>query len=163
MFDDLLQANAAYAENFGLGHLKPEARRTLALLTCMDSRIEPLAMLGLQPGDAKIVRNAGGRATDDALRSLVLASNLLGVTRIAVMHHTGCAMISTNDAIATKVGDALGVPSPDWDFHPIDDPVLTLRADVAAVRACPLIPATTTVTGWVYDTSTGEIAVVVAP
>src|SRR5215210_3598807 len=91
-FDDVLAANEAYASGFRLRDLEARAAEGLAVLTCMDSRIEPLAMLGLQPGDAKILRNAGARVTDDALRTLVLASYLLGVDRAMVVAHTHCRM-----------------------------------------------------------------------
>ena len=97
MMDDLLGANRAYMSAFNLAGIPAPAAKGFALVTCMDSRIEPLAMLGLAPGDAKIMRNAGGRVTPDVLRSLVLATNLLGVHRIAVMHHTNCAMAERTD------------------------------------------------------------------
>src|SRR3954451_21824202 len=91
-FDDVLEANEAYVAGFQLAGLQARAARGLAVLTCMDSRIEPLAMLGLGPGDAKILRNAGARVTDDVLRTLVLASYLLGVDRVMVIAHTDCRM-----------------------------------------------------------------------
>src|SRR6478609_5193461 len=97
-FADILEANRAYAAEFRLAGLRPEAARGLAVVTCIDSRIEPLDLLGLVPGDAKILRNAGARVTDDALRSLVLAVHLLGVDRIAVIAHTRCKMTEATDA-----------------------------------------------------------------
>ena len=97
MFDDLLDANRRYQASFSLQGLEPRARRGLAVVTCMDSRIEPLAMLGLEPGDAKIFRNAGARVTEDVLRSLVLAVHLLGVDRICVVQHTSYAMTKYSD------------------------------------------------------------------
>src|SRR5512145_1152336 len=96
-FDDVLAANEEYASGFGLTGLDPVAARGLAVLTCMDSRIEPLAMLGLQPGDAKILRNAGARVTNDVLRTLVLASYLLGVDRVMVVAHTRCRMANADE------------------------------------------------------------------
>src|ERR1700682_1696852 len=97
MMDDLLGANRAYASAFTLAGIPARAATGLALLTCMDSRIEPLTMLGLKPGDAKILRNAGGRVTPDVLRSLILATTFLGVRRIAIMQHTDCALAHRTD------------------------------------------------------------------
>ena len=96
-FDDVLAANEAYAGGFQLGGLDGRAARGLAVLTCMDSRIEPLRMLGLEPGDAKILRNAGARVTDDVLRTLVLAMHLLGVDRFMVVAHTRCRMAAEEE------------------------------------------------------------------
>src|ERR1039457_1641858 len=97
MFDDMLEANRHYAADFSLAGIPARAAKEFALVTCMDSRIEPLAMLGLGPGDAKIVRNAGGRVTSDVLRSLILATRFLGVRRIAIMQHTDCALAHRSD------------------------------------------------------------------
>src|SRR5690606_41676244 len=99
-FDDVLAANEDYVRSFDLAGLQPVAARGLALVTCMDSRIEPLDMLGLKPGDAKILRNAGARVTDDTLRTLVLAVYLLGVNRVIVLPHTRCKMASGSGAAA---------------------------------------------------------------
>src|SRR5664279_4198615 len=98
MFDDLLAANRRYAAGFRDSGVAGVAAKGLAVLTCIDSRIDPLALLGLRAGDAKIIRNAGARVTDDALRSLVLAVNLLGVNRVCVVQHTECAMVGTTDS-----------------------------------------------------------------
>jgi carbonic anhydrase len=158
MFDDVRDANRAYAETFALAGLEPVAARELAVLTCMDSRIEPLQMLGLVPGDAKILRNAGGRVTDDALRSLVLAVNLLGVRRICVVQHTRCRMVgATNEELRSSLGERYGVDASGWEFLPIDDQDRVLRADVAKVGSCPLLPADVTVGGFVYDVDTGRL------
>ncbi len=128
------------------------------MLTCIDSRIDPLALLGLRTGDAKIIRNAGARVTDDALRSLVLAVNLLGVTRVCVMQHTACAMASTTDeALRDRIGAARGVDTSGWDFLTMTDQVETLRSDIARIRACPLLPADLEVGGFMFDVHTGEL------
>ncbi len=162
MFDDLLDANRRYAERFALAGLAPLAARGLALVTCIDSRIEPLQMLGLVPGDAKILRNAGGRVTDDVLRSLILAVNLLSVDRVAVMHHTECAVASPRSDLVGRVEAAAGRSADGWDFRSIVDPDGDLAADVAAVRACPLLPPSLRVVGWRYDIRTGLVDEVVA-
>ncbi len=109
MFDDLLDANQRYQLEFHDSGMAGVAAKGLAVLTCIDSRIDPLAMLGLRAGDAKIIRNAGARVTDDALRSLVLAVNLLGVTRVCVVQHTECAMVgSTEEEMRQRVAAAPG-------------------------------------------------------
>src|SRR3954462_12187371 len=108
-FGDELAANDQYAREFSLGRLRPVAARGLGVLTCMDSRIEPLQMLGLRPGDAKILRNAGARVTDDVLRTLVLAVHLLGVRRILVVPHHGCRMIAgSEDEVHKAIFNASG-------------------------------------------------------
>jgi carbonic anhydrase len=156
VFDDILEANRAYQSTFSLGGLSPRAAKELGIVTCMDTRIEPLQMLGLVPGDAKIMRNAGGRVNDDVLRSLVLAVHLLGVRRVCVVQHTRCALVGTdNDALRAVLLGHGGVDATGWDFLPIDEQDRVLRADVAAVRACPLLPDDLVVGGFVYDVDTG--------
>src|ERR1700687_612995 len=141
MFDDLLVANRRYRTEFHDSGVKGKAARGLAVLTCIDSRIDPLAMLGLRAGDAKIIRNAGARVTDDSLRSLVLAANLLGVTRVCVVQHTDCAMIgSTDDDLRARIGALGGVEAPGWDFLASTDQLATLRDDIAVIESCPLLP-----------------------
>jgi carbonic anhydrase len=162
MFDDMLEANLRYASDFALAGISPQAAKEFALVTCMDTRIEPLAMLGLVPGDAKIVRNAGGRVTGDTLRSLVLAVHYLGVRRIAVMQHTNCAMAGrTDQEIKADLAEAGRVGGEDWEFLAMPDPDLDLRRDVEAVRTCALIPPGVLVEGWRYDVETGRIAEIV--
>jgi carbonic anhydrase len=166
MFDDLLRANESYTTEFSLVGLAGRAAKGFALVTCMDSRIEPLTMLGLVPGDAKILRNAGGRVTDDTLRSLILATNFLGVDRIAIMQHTDCALAfrSDEEIRADLAGrDTLG-PGADpagQEYLAMPDPDGALRADVDRVRQCPMLPGTVTVEGWRYDVTTGAIARVI--
>jgi len=158
-FSDVLDANRAYAANFGLGGLAAPAAKGLGVLTCIDSRIEPLAMLGLAPGDAKIFRNAGARATDDALRSLVLAVGFLGVRRIMVVAHTDCALAGvTNDELRDQLGARLpeaGVAG--FDFLAMPDQHATLVADVNTIRHHPLLPEGLPVCGFLYDVDTGII------
>jgi len=158
MMDDLLGANRSYVSAFDLAGVPSRAAKGFALVTCMDSRIEPLTMLGLAPGDAKIIRNAGGRVTPDALRSLVLATNLLGVDRIAVMHHTNCAMAERTDE---DIRSALPEAAADWEFLTMADPDEALRHDVDLVRACVLLPAGTYVEGWRYHVESGLVEPIV--
>ncbi len=157
-FADILEANARYAQQFHLGVPRPEAAKGLAVLTCIDSRIEPLRMLGLVPGDAKIMRNAGARVTEDALRSLVLAIHFLGVHRIAVIGHTQCKMTeATNLELAADIAALTGASTVGWDFHPIDDQRETLLDDIAILRGCPLVPETVAIAAMVYDVESGRL------
>ena len=155
-FDDLLAANREFAANFGLAGFDGVASAGVALVTCMDSRIDPLGMLGLKPGDAKIFRNPGGRVTDAALEALVLGVHLLGVDRILVVPHTRCAMASsTEEQLHERVTASAGVDSSWQPFHVIDDQVATLRHDLQRVRSHPLIPESTAIGGFIYDVDTG--------
>jgi carbonic anhydrase len=158
MFDDLLAANQSYAAGFRDPGLKGRAAKGLAVVTCIDSRIDPLAMLGLVPGDAKIIRNAGARVTDDALRSLVLAVNLLGVDRVCVVAHTDCAMAgSTDDQVRERVSAASGSDASGWTFCATTDQHATLREDIARIRACDLLPDDLVIGGFVFDVRTGTL------
>lgn len=134
------------------------AARGLAVLTCIDSRIDPLALLGLKAGDAKIIRNAGARVTDDALRSLVLATNLLGVTRICVIQHTECAVVGSTDAdLRARILAVRGLDASDWNFLATTEQAAALRDDIALIRSCPLISPEVGVGGFVFDVHTGEL------
>src|ERR1700730_11804213 len=141
MFDDLLDANRRYRTDFHDSGMAGKAARGLAVLTFIDSRIDPLAMLGLRAGDAKIIRNAGARVSDDALRSLVLAANLLGVTRVCVVQHTEGAMVgATDDEMRARIGALRGVDASGWDFLTTTDQMATLHHDLALIQGCALLP-----------------------
>jgi len=156
-FGDVLAANEAYAHGFSLEGLAPVAAKGLAVLTCMDSRIEPLAMLGLAPGDAKILRNAGARVTDDVLRTLVLASYLLGVDRAMVVAHTKCRMASgEEDDVHAAVAGAGGPDTRSLAFLVSSDQEETVRADVQRVRSWPYL-TNLRVGGFLYDVDTGRL------
>jgi carbonic anhydrase len=156
-FSDVLAANAAYTRDFRLAGLQARAARGLSVLTCMDSRIEPLAMLGLQPGDAKILRNAGARVTDDVLRTLVLASYLLGVDRTMIIAHTDCRMAAGSEDDVHAAMDAAGGPDTrSLSFLVTDDQEATLCADVQRVRSWPYL-TNLSVGGFLYDVGTGGI------
>jgi carbonic anhydrase len=158
MFDDLLRANRRYRTEFHDSGVAGTAARGLAVLTCIDSRIDPLAMLGLRAGDAKILRNAGARVTRDALRSLVLAANLLGVTRVCVVQHTDCAMVgSTDDEMRARIGAVSGVDCTGWEFLASTDQLATLRDDLAVIESCPLLPPGLRVGGFIFDVHSGEL------
>ena len=156
-FDDVLAANGAYAQEFRLAGLEPVAAKGLAVLTCMDSRIEPLAMLGLQPGDAKILRNAGARVTDDVLRTLVLASYLLGVERAMVVAHTKCRMAAGGeDDVHEAIARAGGPDTRDLAFLVSADQEQTVRDDVERIRSWSYLDRLD-VGGFLYDVDTGRL------
>jgi carbonic anhydrase len=155
-FDDLLAANREFARDFDLAGFDGVAHAGVALVTCMDSRIDPLGMLGLKPGDAKIFRNPGGRVDDSALEALILGVHLLNVERILVVPHTRCAMIaSTEVELQERIGALAGQDATWQPFHVIEDQLGALRRDVRKVRSHPLIPDTVAVGGFVYDVDTG--------
>jgi carbonic anhydrase len=156
-FADLIAGARANAPD---GPVPPRgAARGLAVVTCVDSRVDPARAFGLASGDAAVLRNAGGRATEDVLRSLGVVTAVLGVTRVALVHHTDCRMAAVTDqALVDAVARATG--RADIEFEPltIADHETSLRLDVAAVRDSPLIPDATTVAGFLYDLRTGDLA-----
>jgi carbonic anhydrase len=155
-FDDLLSANRDFARGFGLAGFDGVAHAGSALVTCMDSRIDPLGMLGLKPGDAKIFRNPGGRVTEQALEALVLGVHLLNVSRILVVPHTRCAMTSsTEEELQQRVGASAGQDASWHRFHVVTDQRAALEQDVRKVLSHPLIPDTVKVGGFIYDVDTG--------
>ena len=157
-FDDLLAANREYAETFDLGGFDGVAHAGVAIVTCMDSRIDPLRMVGLEPGDAKIFRNPGGRVTSQALEALVLGVHRLNVRRVLVVPHTRCAMASsTLDELRARVGASAGQDASWQTFGVIADQIGTLEDDVRKVRSHPLIPESVKVGGFVYDVDTGLV------
>ncbi len=158
MFDDLLDANRRYREGAHDASVPAGTAKDLAVLTCMDSRLDPLAMLGLAPGDAHVFRNAGARVTVDALRSLILAVDVLGVTRVCVVQHTDCAVAkNSEELIHEAVAEASGADSVDWDFLAIGDQAATVREDLDLLRTCELLPGDLVVAGFLFDIETGEL------
>jgi carbonic anhydrase len=157
MFDDVLAANEAYARGFALAGLEPAAAMGLAVLTCMDSRIEPLQMLGLRPGDAKILRNGGARVTDDVVRTLTVARWLLGVERVMVVAHTRCGLTAASDDDVREAIRRAGAPdAPAFDLLSSADQSATVPADVERLRAEPLLDGVE-VGGFLYDVDTGRV------
>jgi carbonic anhydrase len=156
-FADVLAANEGYARSFPHRGLPARAAQGLAVLTCIDSRIEPLATLGLVPGDAKILRNAGARVTGDVLRTLVLASHLLGVDRVMVVAHTDCRMTGSEEDVHAAVRDAGGPDTAELNFLVTHDQKATVRADVQVLRSSPYL-AHIQVGGFRYDVETGRLA-----
>ena len=157
-FQDLLSANEKFTNGFEYSGLTGTARKGLAIVTCMDSRISPLAVVGMQAGDAKILRNAGARVTDDVLRTLVLASYLLGVNRVLVMPHTDCRMASADEAtIHTTIKEQFGVDTSSLEFRTVSNQREALAEDVARIRSYPLLQKGVSVAGAIYNVSTGQL------
>ena len=153
-----MAANSEFAEGFQHSELTGTALKGLAIVTCMDSRISPLAAVGMQAGDAKILRNAGARVTDDVLRTLVLASYLLGVVRVLVMPHTDCRMATADEvSIHTTIRDQFDVDTTSLEFHTVSNQREALTEDVARIRAYPLLHKGVSVAGAIYNVSTGKI------
>lgn len=161
-FDDLLAANRAFADSFTLEGLAGRAAAGVGIVTCMDARIDPLAILGLKVGDAKVFRNPGGRVTDAAVEAMVLGAHLLGVERILVIPHTRCAMASsTEEQLHERVSASAGQDASWTEFHVVPDQSQALRQDVARLKAHPLIPESIAVGGFVYDVDSGLLEQVV--
>jgi carbonic anhydrase len=155
-FDDLIEANRKFAADFALSGFDGVAHAGVAIVTCMDSRIDPLRLVGLEPGDAKIFRNPGGRVTDAALEALVLAAHLLNVDRVLVVPHTRCAMASHSEQqLRDLVAESAGVDVSWQRFHVVEDQLSALEMDVTRVRSHPLIPDSVAVAGFLYDVDTG--------
>ena len=157
-FKDALAANDEYIKTFKYSDLTGTAQRGLAIVTCMDSRINPLSVVGMKSGDAKILRNAGGRVTDDVLRTLVLATYLLGVERILIMPHTNCRMAQVDDVeIHREIDTKHGIDTSEIEFKTVPDQRQALIEDVQKVRSYRLINKDVIVGGAIYDVATGKI------
>lgn len=164
VFDELLAANERHVAGFTGGQLPAPPARALAVLTCMDARILPLDVFGLASGDAHVIRNAGGRATDDALRSLLVSTHVMGTRAVAVVHHTECGMTKLTDAdFAATIERATGHSPGDLPLYAIEDPDAALEGDVTWLAESPLLPAGTEVAGFLYDVRTGVLSLVVPP
>lgn len=157
-FRDVLAANGEFAAAFKGSALTGSAAKGLAIVTCMDSRISPLALAGMQAGDAKILRNAGARVTEDVLRTLVLATYLLGVNRILVMPHTDCRMAQSEEAdIHATIAEEFGVDTRSLEFRTVSDQRKALITDVTRIRSYPLLRKGVTVGGAIYNVTTGAL------
>jgi carbonic anhydrase len=157
-FDDVLSGNEAFAERFTDQHLSGVAKEGLAIITCMDSRIDPLAIVGMKSGDVKILRNAGARVTDDVLRTLVLASHLLGVRRVLVLPHTKCRMASaTEDQIHDLLSASAGMDTRSLEIRTVEDQFAALARDVRRIRAYPYLPKDLKVAGAIYEVESGRL------
>lgn len=157
VIDEFQQANEVYASTFQKGNLAMPPARRVAIVTCMDARIDPARALGLEEGDAHVIRNAGGRVAD-ALRSLIISEQLLGTTHIVVIHHTDCGMLTfSNEDLRSKVKQELHANADAIDFLPFGNLEQSVRDDVAFLKASPFIPDSIDIQGYIYDVKTGKI------
>ena len=158
----VVEANQKFAESFDKGDLEIPPARNIAVLTCIDARIDPAKALGLDIGDAHVIRNAGGRASDDAVRSLLISSWLLGTREFLVIHHTDCGMEKfTDEAMTEIIAERCGQDVSEVDFLTFRDLDQSVRDDVDRIRSLGPIPADATVSGHVYDVRTGTLREVV--
>ncbi len=159
--DQLLTNNISYSENFDKGDLPLPPAKKVVVLACMDARLSPYAALGLEEGDAHVIRNAGGVVTDDEIRSLAISQHLLGTEEIILIHHTDCGMLTfTDDDFRLRLQEETGV-KPSWaaeSFADLDDDV---RQSIARIKTSPFVPRTESVRGFVYDVETGQLREVV--
>jgi carbonic anhydrase len=156
--EEFRKANDAYASTFNKGDLPMPPARKVAVVTCMDARLHPARFLGLELGDAHVIRNAGGRASDDAIRSLVISEQLLGTNTVLVIHHTDCGMLTfSNEDLRTKLKQELNANADNIDFLPFKNLEQSVRDDVATIKASPLIPKNIEVSGFIYDVHSGKL------
>ena len=156
--DELIQNNESYSSGFSKGDLAmPPAKKTI-VVTCMDARILPSRILGLEEGDAHVIRNAGGRV-QDALRSIVISEQLLGTNEVLVIHHTDCGMLTfKNEDLYGVVKENLGADASDIDFLPFPDLEQSVRDDVEFLKSSPLVPDDVSIRGFVYDVKSGKVS-----
>ena len=154
----LLEGNAAFVEGFDQGDLEIPPARGVLVLTCIDARLDPARMLGLELGEAHFLRNAGGRATDDAIRSATISSWLLGTREFLVIHHTDCGMTKfTDDVLHEKIREATGADVSRDEYLSFTDVDESVRDDVARLRDVKTLPDGVTISGFIYDVRTGEL------
>ncbi len=152
------KANDAYASSFSKGNLPMPPARHVAVLTCMDARLLPSRFLGLEEGDAHVIRNAGGRASDDAIRSLAISQQLLGTNEVVVIHHTDCGMLTfSNEDLRKKLKQELNADAEHIDFLPFKDLEQSVREDVATIKNSPLLLKNIEVSGFIYDVKSGRL------
>jgi carbonic anhydrase len=155
--DELLANNADHVRSSGRGDLSAPPARKVAIVTCMDARINVYGMLGLSEGDCHVIRNAGGAATDDAIRSLAISQRLLGTEEVMLIHHTNCGMLSFHDDdFRASIERETGIRPP-WAAEAFSDLEQDVRQSIARVRASPFLPHSDSVRGFVYEVETGKL------
>jgi carbonic anhydrase len=158
ILDEITTANERYAGGFAKGDLPMPPARRFAVVTCMDARLDPARFLGLEEGDAHVIRNAGGLVTDDALRSLCISHWLLGTREAVVIGHTDCGMLTfTNEQLRDKLADEAAADAGGVDFHPFSDLDGAVQESVARIHSSPLLPAGYSATGFVYHVDSGRL------
>ena len=156
--DELLANAERYAEAFDHGGLPMPPDKRVAVLTCMDARLNPYGLLGLHEGDAHVIRNAGGVVTDDEIRSLAISQRLLGTEEIILIHHTDCGMLTfKDDDFRRQIEQDTGI-KPEWAAEAFDDLEQDVRQSIARIKASPFIPKKEQVRGFVYDVETGRLS-----
>jgi carbonic anhydrase len=155
--DKLLQNNASYAEAFDKGDLQLPPATKVAVVACMDARLDPARILGLEEGDAHVIRNAGGVVTDDEIRSLAISQRLLGTEEIVLIHHTDCGMLTfSDDEFRRQVQDDTGV-KPEWPAEAFSDLDEDVRQSIARIEASPFVPRKDSIRGFVYEVESGRL------
>jgi carbonic anhydrase len=155
--DDLLRNAESYAETFDRGDLPLPPAKHVAILACMDARLNVYGLLGLQEGDAHVIRNAGGVVTDDEIRSLAISQRLLATKEIVLIHHTDCGMLTfSDDDFRRQLIEETGV-EPAWDAETFSDLAVDVRESIARIRDSPFIPEKGSIRGFVYDVHTGRL------
>ena len=155
--DELLQNNEAYAESFEKGDLPLPPAKGVAVVACMDARLNVYGMLGLQEGDAHVIRNAGGVITDDEIRSLAISQRLLGTREIILIHHTDCGMLTfTDDELKAQIQEEADI-KPHFPMESFSDLEEDVRQSIARIQASPFIPNKDSVRGFVYEVQTGRL------
>ena len=155
--DELLHNAERYAETFDHADLPLPPAKRIAVLACMDARVNPYGILGLSEGDAHVIRNAGGVVTDDEIRSLAISQRLLGTEEIILIHHTDCGMLTfTDDQLAQKLQDATG-ETPEWSAHAFPDLESDVRDSIERIKDSPFIPNKDSVRGFIYEVETGKL------
>ena len=155
--DTLLDNNRAYAEGFDKGDLPLPPAKKVAVVACMDARLDPARALGLAEGDAHVIRNAGGVVTDEEIRSLAISQNLLGTEEIMLVHHTDCGMLTFSDEeFAEKLENETG-QTPDFEAHAFEDLDENVRHSIQKIKESPFIPNKHAVRGFVYEVESGRL------
>ena len=155
--DEFLTNNESYAARFGKGDLAMPPAKQVVVLACMDARLDPARVLGLEEGDAHVIRNAGGVVTDDAIRSLALSQRLLGTKEIILIHHTDCGMVTfTDDEVKAQIEQDTGIRPP-FALESFKDADADVRQSIARIAASPFVPDKSRVRGFVYDVKTGKL------
>jgi carbonic anhydrase len=155
--DDLLKNNVSFAQSFDKGDLPLPPAKKIAIVACMDARLNPYPILGLELGDAHVIRNAGGVITDDEIRSLAISQHLLGTEEIMLIHHTDCGMLTFNDQEFADKLEAETGQRPQWEARSFPDLDQDVRDSIQRIKDSPFIPNTDSVRGFIYDTKSGEL------